>query len=1190
MMSGKQEKEKNPKQPGARLKRALKKALSVIAITLALLLCASLLLVLFFPWNWALQRAASRLEQERGISVTFENADVTGLSVLKITGLSVGPAHGRKNRLLKVKELDVQVDTWSLVKSGRLYVRHVNVESPVIQIVKRDHAWNIEEFVNRLLQPGGQKEATREEAPGLEKRQAGAAIDVENVRVSNLCVSVEQPEERLALEHVDLTGSLKSKGGESLVTANLKIGRQGRLEVRGTRAGGRGVSASISANISARMKNFDSLKADVIMRITPGPVPAAKIEMPKVLLLKAFSTARLGREQVEVRDFVLSAGFDNTNDADKVIIKADAGLAGGKHDRRFELDLDELNLDLSWIGRAVGPLLGLKGLEGTVRARTLHADIKLSDFGELMKGKIGSSRITGGFEFKGISLEQQRYGLKLKRVGGDARVSVGTPKGDTKGSILKGSWKIGAGRVSVRELSIPNARSAGSINVLPSGVSDLTFKASARSVETGLGKKTRRLDNPGIQGRVKINPRNNLLVFDHIRADLGGSVLARASGGIDLVSRRLTARTWIEHLKLDRLRQILSALKLGQALSLLRTDETHVSGTLSLDIGLRLNLNELSKPLTLAWLKKSKAVVDIKTGVNGFELRTGEIDIRHAGITAGIKGPLSCPKTTVSVFAARVKTREFTLLGLKGVATSLESSGRMNLEVDVSASKSNFIGGDILAAGAHAHVSTNLSFWPGKSEIENSKGNLELGVLKLVFKKQGVATGRVHMGVGYELHGPDMPGVNLALEVKSIDATGPLKLNMAFMKLDALFSGADNGSGLSMDSHASFSGVDSPWLDTGKIEQANLDLDGRVSKDLSHITVRRLSLSIPGKGLSALASGAAARNGSKLNLLNMSFSAGLDSVKRVKLFKDLSYKGKAGLSVNVTPLGRRELAVKGNFEAGDFDFFMDRYVRLTRLCGKVPVEQRIRINPGFEFEVKRGHVGHGPGRVLERLSDYETKHLRFDSLYLAGLEFGQSELDLNITDGALNVDSMQTSLLGGFAAGSLSMAFFPRRHDLLMDLYVQATGLNIGDVQGLKAGEKKQSSSRGSKISFAVSMALGLKDRMLDTKVQLTRIGPEMLDRALGLANRDGTNLGVEQVREKLESYNLKPKLVSARIKHGNLALTIKMEKAGTYGLGRIAAEQIEEISREQLRRVPVSLIFEEKLFKPLERLLFSSP
>jgi len=123
-----------------------------------------------------------------------------------------------------------------------------------------------------------------------------------------------------------------------------------------------------------------------------------------------------------------------------------------------------------------------------------------------------------------------------------------------------------------------------------------------------------------------------------------------------------------------------------------------------------------------------------------------------------------------------------------------------------------------------------------------------------------------------------------------------------------------------------------------------------------------------------------------------------------------------------------------------------------------------------------------------------------------------------------------------------------------------------------------------SQISGGLELKLGLASRLLEADVKLTKIGSKMLDRALLYLDPDGRNAGISDIRQQLNDYAISPRLVSARIKHGNLRLDIKMKKEG-IGLGRIAADNIEKISRNSLRRFPLGILM-DRIFPALDTLL----
>ncbi|KMP11464.1 hypothetical protein UZ36_04365 [Candidatus Nitromaritima sp. SCGC AAA799-C22] len=275
----------------------------------------------------------------------------------------------------------------------------------------------------------------------------------------------------------------------------------------------------------------------------------------------------------------------------------------------------------------------------------------------------------------------------------------------------------------------------------------------------------------------------------------------------------------------------------------------------------------------------------------------------------------------------------------------------------------------------------------------------------------------------------------------------------------------------------------------------------------------------------------------------------------------------------------KHLAVNGAIEFNKVRTEIPQTVRAGEINGKFLFNKKLLLDEGLPPSASDGFAASRKGFFNQVREHSRHKNiLRIDAVDVRGVRATGINLDLFFKNNQLAVEKFLFDLLGGSVAGNLFLEQTPEGPVLNFStefaaldfehLAAKPSLLNtaeqvIGSVLGIRKEQEDEAKLDGNiKLSFKVNQGEETGKVNLDqigANIAITRIGPELLDRALLFIDPGESKPAILETRLKLKLAS--PHRILIRVENGNLNVEAWLKNKLLGGI----------IKAPELKRVPIS-------------------
>jgi len=360
---------------------------------------------------------------------------------------------------------------------------------------------------------------------------------------------------------------------------------------------------------------------------------------------------------------------------------------------------------------------------------------------------------------------------------------------------------------------------------------------------------------------------------------------------------------------------------------------------------------------------------------------------------------------------------------------------------------------------------------------------------------------------------------------------------------------------------------------SGKMKVGAIQKTGLLDKPISilagfelmtdgpNIKIKNISATIPEKAASFSVSGEVAGY-MKEPRPTLDLALSFHSREKVDLLKGVNAAGGVSFRGVIKSPREKELELNGGVKFDHlFISYQDRG-SVNDLNGEIRMTQGVKYLKGVELITEQEGVAPYTGTLYDLMRPYMKKgyDLTLKSASFDEYEVGPLNMDIAWNRGNLLIDRYDLSLFDGGIIGNVRAAYVNGVPEY--SLYSNIAGIRFDRIfKGSKGGEDVQ-----------VNADLNLKGKGTDIEgdVNVTRIGKDILDRALLGLDPTEINPQIMDIRSKLNTLGWVPKEVSIWIRHGELNLDVTLQRRGFTLLNIVGLEKI------PVRRVPVGYLIKK--------------
>lgn len=321
------------------------------------------------------------------------------------------------------------------------------------------------------------------------------------------------------------------------------------------------------------------------------------------------------------------------------------------------------------------------------------------------------------------------------------------------------------------------------------------------------------------------------------------------------------------------------------------------------------------------------------------------------------------------------------------------------------------------------------------------------------------------------------------------------------------------------------------------------------------LDIERLVVRVPDSGVDATVRGRLTRRRYGAFRPALDIDAYIDFDRLRVLLPDVSSgSGRLHAQVGLTSPTEALLDVRGAVGFDGFSWTTPEFV-LSNAVGRVPFEQRLSIaaarpldesaasevpgHLGDDFEVRLAQmvealqsswrlVVDGSNILVEApaAADYEAMRpyykgdgarLRIDSIDVAGTRLSALSADALYRSGVIRMDRLAVQVYEGDIFGDMSLQLASER-DIRARMRVTATDLNLDVPTAAKVGKPR--ASAGARPLFLLSgvsdIKLDLGEQTINGKLDLTKMGGQLVIRILDVLDPEGKDSGLQSTRAGL--------------------------------------------------------------------------
>ncbi len=1099
------------------MRRFFKYSAILLLAFLTILIISSIILRHYFPPERIKGMLLAEAEKAIGRRVSVGEIGISLLHGIDISDIYIGENRSYGDiPFVKVKRVTVGY-SFSEILHKRFIFSRVTVDQPEVYIRAREGKLALFDLIKK---PPAEKKPSAEERPAGPPKPFPLTLLLQSceVRGINLFYEAEDAKGSIKGINVSLNGDLYPFGG-----INVKVSSRDEENI-GISAKGLTLNTGLLTDLYLSLKGTDSISLQ------------GKVELKGM---------KAGIKEKRLRPFDVGLGLDLTG-----------GMNGGAEIKRVSVVVGKgISFNLSGSIREVR---GLKGVDIKVTGESDLADVSR------IAAEFLPIPVRGSFKIDGIRVEGDAPdSLKVK-----SNMSLNGVKVSNKGINLHVDGSIKAEANTKGDVTLSGMR----LNLNNA----VTIEASANASRWGKGKVSGRAHVVADNGKsLALLPEEILMKIGKV--DISGMTTVDLTTGKDSEKGALK----VNIRGVSDLRN-LSAGPISMdemAVNFSVTSDDLLKGKVAAEAGVKvkgvkvstgdITLTDEDLDVNIAVsspdIFRKTAVVDGGIKVHGVSLNKGDIEFRNeradvaitgvsndivekkASVDIGIglrgvkvrKGDIELNEdqldTTVSVFGDFKKGD----ISIKGVEVAVPGLVRALVDGDIKgwgrdlALNARVEGIDYkrLLDKVPAPIRQKLPKMEveGKSSITAAVNGGHILNITGTFKTKGLGVSLPDKGINVR-NSEGSIDFDLSQEVQSI--SGKVKVGV-FQK-----------TGL---------------LDTPVSILAGFEL----MTDGPNIKIKNISATIPEKSASFSVSGEVAGY-MKEPRPTLDLALSFLSREKVDLLKGVNASGGVSFRGEIKSPKEKELELNGGLKFEHlFMSYQDR-AAINDLNGEIRMVQGIRYVKGVELIAQQ--EGDAPYRstLYDLMRPYMKKgyDMTLNSASFDEFEVGPLNMDIAWNRGRLLIDRYGLSLFDGGIVGSVRAAYVSGMPEY--SLYSNIAGIRFDRIfKGSKGGEDVQ-----------VNADLNLKGRGTDIEgdVNVTRIGKDILDRALLRLDPNESNPQIVDIRSKLNTLGWVPKEVSIWIRHGELNLDVTLQRRGFTLLNIVGLEKI------PVRRVPLGYLIKKGL------------
>lgn len=1097
------------------MRRFLKYFAILLLAFLTILIISTIILRHYFPPERIKGMFLAEAEKAIGRRVSVGEIGISLLHGIDISNIYIGEDRSYGDiPFVKVKRVTVGY-SFSEILHKRFIFSRVTVDQPEVYIRAREGKLALSDLIKK---PSAEKKPPAEERPTGPTKSFPLTVLLQSceIRGINLFYEAEDAKGSIKGINISLNGDLYPLGG-----INVKVSSRDEDNI-GISTKGLTLNTGLLTDLHLALKGTDSFSLQ------------GKVELKGM---------KAGVKEKRLRPLDIGLGLDLTGE-----------MNGGAEIKTISVAVGKGSMfSLS------GSIRELKGLKGI--------DIKVtgeSDLSEVSKiaAEFLPIPVSGSFNIAGIRVEgdapdslKVNSNISLNRV----KVSHKGIKAIVEGSIKAEANSKGDVTLSGMRLNLNNA---------------VTVEASANASNWGKGK---------VSGRVHVvvdNGKSLALLPEEILMKIG-KVDISGMTTVDLTTGRDSEKGALK-VKISGVSDVRNLstgpISVGEtAVNFSVTSDDLLNGKVVADAGVKVKGVKVSKgDISLSDedmdvnitafspdMFRKTAVVEAGIKVHGIGLKKGDVELRNDRTKITIKGlsndlfeRTASIDVGVELRGIKVKKGDIelseaqldTIVSVRGDFKKGDISIK-GFEVAIPGLVRSVVDGDIKGWGRDLALNARVEGIDHKRWLEKVPVSISQKLPKMEVEGESSITAAVKGGHPLNITGTfKTKGLGVSLPEKGITVRN---------------SDGEIDFDLSKDVQ-SISGR----MKVGSFQKKDL-IDKTVTvlavfemmTDGPNIKIKNISATIPEKSASFSVSGEVAgymKEPRPTLDLALSFHSG----DKVDLLKGVHASGGVSFRGAIKSPREKEAELNGGLK---FDHFFMSYqdrASVNDLNGEIRMIQGVRYLKGVELIAQQ--EGGTPNRstLYDLMRPYMKKgyDLTLNSASFDEFEVGPLNIDIAWNRGRLLIDRYDLSLFDGGIVGSVRAAYVNGMPEY--SLYSNMAGIRFDRIfKGSKGGEDVQ-----------VNADLDLKGRgtEIEGDVNVTRIGKDILDRALLRLDPTESNPQIVDIRSKLNTLGWVPKEVSIWIRHGELNLDVTLQRRGFTLLNVVGLEKI------PVRRVPVGYLIKK--------------
>ncbi|RJO67671.1 MAG: hypothetical protein C4523_08615 [Myxococcales bacterium] len=1208
-----------PAKPRSKLSRLWRwplKGLGWLSLILFFVVGLVLAAVIFFPINRAKDRAVEYLRDDMKLDMSAGHMDYSIFSGLEINDFALGPPAGYDKPILVAKKLVVRYAPWSL-NENTFIVDQVLIDSPHVNIETKNGKLNVIALLESLPKseapPEPEPPPEPEEPPG---EPSDFKIVLNEFALRNFTAWVDDGQRTIDFRRLDVgvSGHFSQQdshfdvevniAGDDPEAANIHIEQREPMKVVAD------VLVALAIKISADQVLTPKATTSIELRVATKKLETEWPLAPVDLRLSLAAAADMPGDSAELSS--LSVRFNNEE-----LVKMKARAVGLTAPKSADVLLEKIFLPLDVFAPYAKAFVEGVDFGGTVAIENLAVK------GEVPKLlEKGLPTLNGDVVIDGVWADYRPAQAKLR--GLDMKLALATQPVEAAQGLDAPALKA-AGYVAIGSAGAPQARIENARIDIDARADGLEV-AEARA-KIGVSLPTIVVIDPTL-GEARLSLRTDLdasanlksghFSVDRLAVNVSDTVAldVRAKADIDLATqavRRYEAKLALGPIELKKLLAMvppgiakdLPKLKLDGAFGATFASQ----GSIPPGVG-----DPFALPVSLdGKLSFDKISVDYPAQKLAVKQFGGEITIKGKPADLRVGGGLAIAGIHKADQTASLKDIAIPIdihftPKQANVMIGIETAGIV--KEDLAARL------DQVRIGINADVAGDIL----KQKFTTLRGGILADVGDIVYAKDLIAKlkgfrfgmefdydqtkRRANLGVFSMLDRLDAPDKQAALSDFSFRAD--LTPQGVDVPLGAHFDAIPEEVQFTVD--MGIGGIEKTDVFSEPLKDTSLKVKALL-KDMKDLDLETLAFAMPALGARLEMTG---KVWDVLNAdyqppnfkdvwpdFNVELFAGLDLKRKQKLISGLEASGLAGVKTQVRSLPGNFARVEGTIIGESFNFWSTTTgekvyddgrrepthteVHIKDFDAQAPLIQIVDLQTFMPVEAQRSIFDAESRTVIYTIMRQYLKqesNFHIDEVTLSQKEgdverklaINEIAFDMMYSDNTFALNRMYVDLLGGGVSGSLMvqvLSFPPKPFDARIHIENQIAGVNLGYLTKKDPAEV----SRDTEISSLLELDLGLKDKVINGRIDITRLSLKQLDELLAFLDPKGKDPNVQKNRKLINAWYVdaidpKVNLVALWIAYSNL--NVDIELSAMWPVGDILNDTLK---RSLIRRLNINPI-----------------